>query len=142
MRLMAVKNLSAHRNRNQMTALIYSLALGFLMFLSISCRMQIVVNIAEKLKWQSTYFNVKTLDTRTFDVFKTELVLKEHADLIDEFSWVTAKMHEFDGSKVQRSYFNDMADYPEQMMMIQGIQPNYFKTIVTDQVVEHHSFLD
>lgn len=39
MRLMAIKNLAAHRKRNQMTALIYSLALGFLMFLSISCRM-------------------------------------------------------------------------------------------------------
>jgi len=100
MRVMAVKNLSAHRNRNQMTALIYSLALGFLMFLSISCRMQIEVNIAEKLKWQSTYFNVKTLDTRTFDVFQTEKVLKEHADLIEEFSWVTAKLNEFEGSKV------------------------------------------
>ena len=39
MRVMVVKNLSAHRKRNQMTALIYSLALGFLIFLSISSRM-------------------------------------------------------------------------------------------------------
>ena len=38
-RRMVRKNLSSHRKRNQMTALIYSLALGFLIFLSISSRM-------------------------------------------------------------------------------------------------------
>lgn len=68
MRHMAVKNLAAHRNRNQMTALIYSLALGFLMFLSISCRMQIEVSAHEKLKQQASYFSVKTLEQKTFDV--------------------------------------------------------------------------
>lgn len=35
-----------------------------------------------------------------------------------------------------------MSDYPEQMMMVQGLQPNHFKTIVSEQIVEHHSFLD
>jgi hypothetical protein len=98
MRVMAVKNLSAHRNRNQMTALIYSLALGFLMFLSISCRMQIEVSVAEKLKNQASYFNVKALDKQTFDVAQTEVILRQHSDLIEEFSWVTAKMHEFEGT--------------------------------------------
>jgi len=69
MRLMALKNLSAHRNRNQMTALIYSLALGFLMFLSITCRMQIEVNSYEKLKNEASYFTVKVLEKNTFNVF-------------------------------------------------------------------------
>ena len=76
MRLMAIKNLAAHRNRNQMTALIYSLALGFLMFLSISCRMQIEVSAHEKLKDQASYFSVKTLEHKTFNIYKTEKVLK------------------------------------------------------------------
>jgi len=35
-----------------------------------------------------------------------------------------------------------MSDYPEQIMMVQGLQPNHFKTIVSEQIVEHHSFLD
>ena len=37
-RAMVTKNLSSHRKRNQMTALIYSLALAFLIFLSITSR--------------------------------------------------------------------------------------------------------
>jgi hypothetical protein len=76
MRVMAVKNFAAHRNRNQMTALIYSLALGFIMFLSISARMQIEVNIVEKLMHQASYFNVRTTDKRTFNIPLTEEVLK------------------------------------------------------------------
>jgi len=142
MRLMAVKNLSAHRNRNQMTALIYSLALGFLMFLSISCRMQIEVSTAEKLKIHASYFNVKTLDKHYFDIFKTEQVLKHHSDLIEEFSWVTAKMHEFEGTQVSTTYFNDMVAYPHQTVEVHGLQPNYFKTAISDYTVEHHSKLD
>lgn len=49
-RKMVNKNLSSHRKRNQMTALIYSLALGFLIFLSMSSRMQISVSAHEELK--------------------------------------------------------------------------------------------
>jgi hypothetical protein len=52
-----------------MTALIYSLALGFLMFLSITCRMQIEVNSYEKLKNEASYFTVKVLEKNMFDVF-------------------------------------------------------------------------
>lgn len=44
---MVIKNLAAHRRRNQMTGLIYSLSLGFLLFLSIACRMQIGIGSFE-----------------------------------------------------------------------------------------------
>ena len=43
MRQMVIKNLTAHHKRNQMTALIYSLALGFLIFLSIASRTMIII---------------------------------------------------------------------------------------------------
>ena len=44
---MVLKNLISHKKRNQMTALIYSLALGFLIFLSIASRTQISVSSNE-----------------------------------------------------------------------------------------------
>jgi hypothetical protein len=53
---MVLKNLSSHRKRNQMTALIYSLALGFLIFLSISSRMQISVSSNVQLMNKGSYF--------------------------------------------------------------------------------------
>ena len=45
LRSMVFKNLSTHRTRNQMTALIYSLSLGFLIFLSITSKMQVTINL-------------------------------------------------------------------------------------------------
>jgi len=36
MRMMVLKNLSAHRMRNKMTSIIYSIALGFIIFLIVS----------------------------------------------------------------------------------------------------------
>ena len=61
---MVYKNLAAHRKRNRMTGLIYSLALGFILFLSIACRMQINVSSQEQLKNQASYFVVKTKENR------------------------------------------------------------------------------
>lgn len=61
-RAMVIKHLSAHRRRNQMTSLIYSLSLGFLIFLSISCRMQINVSSREQLKEKASYFVVTLKD--------------------------------------------------------------------------------
>ena len=55
-----------------MTALIYSLALGFLMFLSITCRMQMEVNSLENLKYEAGYLTFRTLQKHTFDIGATE----------------------------------------------------------------------
>lgn len=56
---MVLKNLASHRRRNQMTALIYSLALGFLIFLSITSRMQISVSSNEQLMNKGAYFQIE-----------------------------------------------------------------------------------
>jgi len=92
---MVVKNLSAHRRRNQMTALIYSLALGFLIFLSISCRMQISFNSHEELKLHGCQFRLQSQDFNDLPVEELEEILKANGHIIDEFSWVTSPIDRF-----------------------------------------------
>ena len=41
MKLMVLKNLTAHKVRNKMTSIIYSIALGFIIFLIVSYNLQI-----------------------------------------------------------------------------------------------------
>lgn len=41
MKMMVLKNLTAHKMRNKMTSIIYSLALGFIIFLIVTYNMQI-----------------------------------------------------------------------------------------------------
>lgn len=59
LRSMVFKNLSTHRTRNQMTALIYSLSLGFLIFLSITSKMQVTINLFQQMKNQGAMFTVE-----------------------------------------------------------------------------------
>ena len=75
MRVMVVKNLSAHRKRNQMTALIYSLALGFLIFLSISSRIQISMSSHQQLKDKGAYYVVELDAHQRFDLESMEKLI-------------------------------------------------------------------
>ena len=80
---MVVKNLAAHRRRNQMTGLIYSLSLGFLIFLSIACRMQINVSSREQLKEKASYFVVKTKDHHALHLQTLEQIMEMNNHIID-----------------------------------------------------------
>ena len=94
-RAMVIKNLSAHRRRNQMTGLIYSLSLGFLIFLSISCRMQINVSSREQLKEKASYFLVKFNEEQSLHVSTLEQIMGKNDHIIDKFSWVSAPLHDY-----------------------------------------------
>jgi hypothetical protein len=104
---MVVKNLAAHRRRNQMTALIYSLSLGFLLFLSISCRMQINVSSLEQLKEHASYFVVLTKGTKALHVPTLEQIMLMNNHIIEEFSWVTAPIHNTDKTDVIKATLQD-----------------------------------
>lgn len=104
---MVVKNLAAHRRRNQMTALIYSLSLGFLLFLSISCRMQINVSSLEQLKEHASYFVVLTKGTKALHVPTLEQIMLMNNHIIEEFSWVTAPIHNNDKTDIIKATLVD-----------------------------------
>lgn len=110
-RTMVVKNLSAHRRRNQMTALIYSLALGFLIFLSISCRMQISFNSHEELKSHGCQFRLQSQDFRDLPVNELEDIIKANTHIIEEFSWVTAPIDRYSGSRLLTATVDDMTNH-------------------------------
>lgn len=56
MKLMVLKNLTAHRVRNKMTSIIYSIALGFIIFLIVSYNLQIKATQLNTLKDKGAYF--------------------------------------------------------------------------------------
>lgn len=107
-RAMVVKNLSAHRRRNQMTSLIYSLSLGFLIFLSISCRMQINVSSREQLRERASYFVVRAKDKTQLHVATLEQIMEMNNHIIDEFTWVSAPIHAFEDAHVKKATLDDL----------------------------------
>ncbi len=129
---MVIKNLAAHRRRNQMTGLIYSLSLGFLLFLSISCRMQINVSSMEQLKEHASYFVVLTKNQNTLHVPTLEQIMLMNNHIIEEFSWVTAPLHSYENSHVTKATINDVQNRGEMDQDIFGIMPNYFATTIAE----------
>ena len=94
-----------------MTALIYSLALGFLIFLSISSRMQISISSHETLKNKGAQFSVETIDRVHMPVAELEKILEANDHIIDSFSWITSPMNNFDDSFVVKTYVDNLVNF-------------------------------
>jgi FtsH-binding integral membrane protein len=60
MRMLVLKNLTAHKLRNKMTSIIFSLAIGFIVFLIVSYNLQIKSSSLLNLKKQGTYLVLST----------------------------------------------------------------------------------
>lgn len=141
-RKMVNKNLSSHRKRNQMTALIYSLALGFLIFLSMSSRMQISVSAHEELKNKGAQFVVEMQPRANLPVEKLETILKANEHIVEEFSWVTNAIDNHDNSFIVKASIDSLVNYRVEQLLVYATQPNYFNTAETNYLLEYHVFLD
>ena len=58
MRNMVLMNLTAHRMRNKMTSIIYSIALGFIIFLIVTYNLQLKSIQLIQLKSKGAYFRI------------------------------------------------------------------------------------
>jgi hypothetical protein len=58
-KIMVLKNLQAHRGRNKLTSIIYSLALGFVIFLIITYKLEIDTLKLHELRFRSSYLQLQ-----------------------------------------------------------------------------------
>ena len=87
---MVLKNLSAHRMRNKMTSIIYSIALGFIIFLIVSYNIQISSTQLIELSNKGAYFQISSW--KPYDLLKYEefdQLLMKNEDVIESFAYVT-----------------------------------------------------
>lgn len=94
MRQMVTKNLTAHKMRNKMTSIIYSIALGFVIFLVVVYNLQIRVTQLQQLQAAGAYFKISMKGTGNYiepEIF--DPILKQFADSIESFSYITTAMN-------------------------------------------------
>lgn len=79
MKLMILKNLEAHKMRNKLTSIIYSIALGFIIFLVVSAKVELESIKLQKLRDFGCYLKVDgfTIKPEIFDP-----VLERNSDII------------------------------------------------------------
>lgn len=93
MKLMVLKNLTAHKLRNKMTSIIFSLALGFIVFLIVSYNLQIRSSSLINLKRRGAYITLSSANDYTvLNPAIMDPILRRHQDKIKSFAYVTYQL--------------------------------------------------
>jgi hypothetical protein len=87
--MLVLKNLTAHKLRNKMTSIIFSLAIGFIVFLIVSYNLQIKSSSLLNLKKQGTYLVLSTKLDNVISPIIFDPIIKKHQDKIAAHSYVT-----------------------------------------------------
>ena len=98
MRILIRKNLIAHRKRNKLSSVIYSVTLGAVIFLIVASTITLmqVTSESNEFKEADIYlegFRIKSEDSNSQDDFlqpnQTDPILLEYKDKIESFAYVT-----------------------------------------------------
>lgn len=134
MKKMVKKNLAAHRMRNKMTSLIYSIALGFIIFLLVSFKLQMTSDQMEQLRPRGAYFrlfnrakNKKMLMPELLDP-----VLKKHENIIRSFTFSTHNLPELYNTTVDYNLASDAARVKMSTLDIYGVQPSLYDAMINE----------
>lgn len=89
MRRMILMNLKAHRHRNKMTSIIYSISLGFLIFLVVAYNLELQVLQMMELIDVGAYFTLRSNNLWAIKPESIDPVLRKHQDSIEHFAYST-----------------------------------------------------
>jgi len=130
MKQLVLKNLIAHKLRNRLTAIIYSLALGFIIFLIVSYKLQVDSTILMTQKEKGTYFLLNNYKGDAMSPSRIEPIIARNMDKISSFSWVTADIVNFEGNQVKDVYLSDFSRLNKKYTGTYGVTPNVFSSTI------------
>ena len=130
---LVIKNLSAHREKNRRAALLYSLSVSFIVFVSVGISIQIQTIYNELLKQHSCYLEINNQNYRGVDrSFYDELFNNpEFKPVIKDYSYVTYSLQNY-LNRFERVQSIQASDKARQFFLnndIYGVSPNFLKTL-------------
>lgn len=143
MKVMVLKNLTAHRGRNSLTSVIYSLALGFVIFLIIAYKIQIETLRLHELRFRAGYLQVQVehnqpqLNPKLLEpIFKQQTIIDQTTnyigDYIQEFSWIPRELSVIPHLKVVETKLSNYAFSVDDRVGSYGVLPSLFKSTHTE----------
>jgi hypothetical protein len=91
---MIMKNLTAHKLRNKMTSIIYSIALGFVIFLVVVYNLQLKVIQLQELQSIGAYFSIESVDFTKITPELFDPILTAHSANIESFAFIATRMND------------------------------------------------
>jgi hypothetical protein len=89
MKMLVLTNLNAHRSRNKMTSIIYSISLGFIIFLIVSLNLEMKTIELMSLQYEGSYLVLKTDNQDVLKAAQFDKIIMENRDVIEEYSYIT-----------------------------------------------------
>lgn len=120
---MVLKNLTAHKLRNKMTSIIFSLALGFIVFLIVSYNLQIKSSTLLNLKQKGTYLALSASTAGIIDPGVFDSILRRHMDKIDSFAYVSGQLARYEPAKISTIEASDRARINPYNIGVYGVMP-------------------
>ena len=133
LRKLTLKNLAAHRLRNRKTAVMYALALGFIIFLSVSYQMQLTTSTYQSLASRGVKLEVRLgqFEETTLPVSSLESIMDDYSDIIDSYSWVSQQLYT-SVNGAERVLIKNLGKAYEFESKVVGVSPNLMETILED----------
>lgn len=120
MRKMIFMNLTAHKLRNKMTSIIFSISIGFIIFLVVIYRLQIQTTKLLRLQDDGAYFQIE--GRRGY--MKPELfdpILQLHKENITEFAFITSNLQGDPMYNVKETLGSDKARAISKSIDVHGV---------------------
>ena len=132
MRLLILKNLTAHRLRNRMTSIIFSLAIGFIVFLIVSYNLQIKSSTLINLKRQGSYMVLTTPIEGVITPTVFDPILRRNEDKIESFSYITFQLARVKDAEINTLELSDQARINMIDVGVYGVMPGLFASTIDD----------
>ncbi|CDW87905.1 family protein [Stylonychia lemnae] len=138
-KVMVLKNLQAHRGRNKLTAIIYSLALGFVIFLVIAYKIQLQTMRLHEMRFRASYIQIQVEQNQPALIPKyIEPVLKNImiTDYIKAFSWIPREINRVKDLKLMTTRIVDHSRRNQFKIGLYGVTPSLFDSC-HDELLEY-----
>lgn len=131
-RSIALKNLVAHRPRNRKTTIMYALALGFIIFITVAYRMELTTAKFRTLKQSGSHLVVEgEFDYRLYT--QLEQVAANHSGAAADWAWVTTYFGE--RRENEKASLTNLGHIQSAEAHIYAVSPNFFEVADDDFLI-------
>lgn len=141
-RNLVVKNLVAHRVRNQKTSILYALSLGFIIFINVAYNIQIATLSEDAKRGAGAYMYVvvggsidpTTGHTPGFYKRDMEYVKNAFPTIVDDYAWVTKEIRNAYPEAVNL-YVTNIGRWNDDVQRVFGVSPNFFRVAFSQYII-------
>jgi hypothetical protein len=115
-----------------MTSIIYSIALGFIIFLIVSYNLQIKSTQLQELQRKGAYFQIQSNNQEAITTELFDPLLQKNQDIIESFAYVTPDLKRVPEHQILNSKSSDNARINSFNVDVYGVQPSMFDSTLAD----------